>query len=139
MSYRAKKLRPEFWDPSGERHGGVPTYWWRSAPEGLATRRQLRADGLRPNGQPVAGQILWIRYGELRVAYLYRVDLAAPKRTATPAQLAALDKAMTARRTCPSCDQVREYCIPLSLGECVDCHYPEETAAGGELASRAAA
>lgn len=139
MSYRARKLRPEFWDPSGERHGGVPTYWWRGAPEGLATRRQLRADGLRPNGQPIAAQILWYRRGELRAAYLYRVELAAPKRAATPAQLAALDKAMTARRTCPTCRQVRGYCIPLSLGECVDCHDATQGAAHGATATRAAA
>jgi hypothetical protein len=40
-------------DPEGERFG-IPTYPWRYAPEGLATRRQLRSQGLRPGGQDVA-------------------------------------------------------------------------------------
>lgn len=126
MSRPAKKLCPEFWDPTGADHGGLPTYWWRGAPDGLATRRQLRADGLRPGGQPIVAQILWYRGAGVRVAYLYRVDLAAPKRTATAAQLAGLEVAMRARRTCGSCGVVREYCIPLSLGECIACHYPHD-------------
>ncbi len=57
----------------------------------------------------------------VRVAYLYRVELARPKRPATPAQLAALARAGAARRTCPTCGQLREYTIPRSLGQCVDC------------------
>lgn len=118
----AKRLRPEWWDPTGARHGGLPTYWWGSAPEGLATRRQLRAAGLRPGGQPIAAQILWRRRRETAVAYLYRVDLALPKRAPSTAQLASLERAMRVRRTCRSCGEVRDYCIPHSLGECVDCH-----------------
>ena len=55
------------------------------------------------------------------MAYLYRADLALPKRPATPAQLAALGKALAARRTCPSCGTEKPYCIPRSLGECLDC------------------
>jgi hypothetical protein len=108
----------EFYDPDGTRYG-IPTYPWRSAPKGLFTVRQLRAQGLRPGGQQPAAQILW-RKGK-RVAYLYLASLALPKRTATPAQLAALDAAMRARRTCPSCGQEKTYCIPLSRGECNDC------------------
>lgn len=119
----AKRLRPEWWDPTGVRHGGLPTYWWRGAPDGLMTRRQLRAAGMRPGGQDIAAQLLWQRRTRVQVAYLYRVDLAKPKRTATAAQLVALDRAMTARRTCPSCGVVRGYCIP-GFGECLDCHYP---------------
>lgn len=126
----AKRLRPDWWDPTGARHGGVPTFWWRGAPDGLMTRRQLRAAGLRPGGQDIAGQLLWQRRTRVQVAYLYRVALAKPKRTATPAQLVALDRAMTARRTWPTCRQVRGYCIPGSLGECLDCRYPDTTDRG---------
>jgi hypothetical protein len=108
-----------FYDPTGDHHGGLPTYPYRLAPDGLATRRQLRRLGLRPNGQPVAAQVLW-RKGQ-RVAHLYRVDLACPKRTATPAQRAAIDKALTARRTCSTCRQVKGYYIPRRYGECLDC------------------
>ena len=107
------------YDPTGEHHGGLPTYPYKFAPKGLATRRQLRALGLRPAGQSIAAQILW-RKGN-RVAHLYRVDLAAPKRTATPAQHAAIHKALTARRTCYTCRQVKDYYIPRRYGECLDC------------------
>jgi hypothetical protein len=106
-------------DPTGQYHGGTPTYPYKMAPTGLATRRQLRAAGLRPGGQPIAGQILWRR--DKRVAYLYRIDLARPKRTATPAQLAALGKALAARRVCSTCGHSKPYYIPRSYGECLDC------------------
>ena len=108
----------EFYDPSGDRYG-IPTYPYHWAPEGLFTRRQLRLLGLRPGGQDIAAQILW-RRGK-RVAYLYREDLAQPKRTATPAQLAAIARALRARRTCGTCGTEKTYYIPRSLGECLDC------------------
>lgn len=81
-------------DVTGERFG-VPTFYWGTAPDGLATRRQLRSQGLRPNGQDIAAQILRPRQGgrEPLAAYLFRIDQAAPKRDASPRQLAALAKA----------------------------------------------
>ena len=91
------------------------------APAGYATARQLRALGLRPAGQPVAAQVLWRGVGGTRVAYLYLVALARPKRVATAAQLVAIGKALRARRTCSTCGLVRGYYIPRSLGECLDC------------------
>jgi hypothetical protein len=114
------RIRARYHDPTGARYG-LPTFWWRGAPNGYATRRQLRARGLRPGGQPVAGQILWRGVGGERVAYLYRLDLAKPKRTATPAQRRAIGRALLARRTCSTCREVRPYFIPRSLGECLDC------------------
>ncbi|MFD4551176.1 RRQRL motif-containing zinc-binding protein [Streptomyces sp. NPDC058246] len=114
------------YDPTGSQYG-IPTYPWRYAPDGLATRRQLRARGLRPGGQPIAAQVLRPRYrrGPL-VAYLYRVDRAKPVRPMTPGKRAALAKAMRARRTCPVCRTDAGYAIPTSLGMCVPCAYPEE-------------
>ena len=113
-------------DPNGARLG-IPTWPWRCAPDGLATRRQLRARGLRPGGQPIAGQLLRPRYrrGPL-VAYLYRLDKAKPVRPMTPAKRRALACAMQARRTCPQCRQDAGYVIPSSLGVCVPCAYPDE-------------
>ena len=108
----------QFYDPEGTRHG-MPTYPYRWAPQGLLTTRQLRARGLRPGGQDIAAQILW-RRGK-RVAYLYREDLAKPKRQATPAQLAAISRALRARRTCQTCGTEKLYYIPRSTGECNDC------------------
>ncbi|WEH40586.1 RRQRL motif-containing zinc-binding protein [Streptomyces sp. AM 2-1-1] len=100
----------------------VPAYRWRLAPDGLATRRQLRAMGLRPGGQdPVAElQRPRRRRGPL-VAYLYRIDLARPVRPMTPGRARALAAAMRARRTCPVCWRDAGYCIPRSLGICVTC------------------
>jgi predicted GIY-YIG superfamily endonuclease len=81
----------EFYDPHATRFP-LPTYPYHWAPAGLATRRQLRAAGLRPDGQEVSAQILW-RRGK-RMAYLYHLALAMPKRSATPAQRAAIAKAL---------------------------------------------
>jgi hypothetical protein len=67
----------------------------------------------------MAGQILW-RRGK-RVAYLYRIDLAMPKREASPAQRAAIDRALMARRVCSTCTQLKPYYIPRRYGECLDC------------------
>ncbi|MEU5618067.1 RRQRL motif-containing zinc-binding protein [Streptomyces sp. NPDC047802] len=100
----------------------LPVYRWRLAPDGMATRRQLRAMGLRPGGQEVAAQLERPRRrrGPL-VAYLYRIDRAKPVRPMTPGRRAALAMAMTARRTCPTCRRDAGYCIPRSLGMCVPC------------------
>jgi hypothetical protein len=107
-----------FYDPTGERYG-IPTYPFKLAPEGLATIRQLRTRDLRPGGQDVVAQLIW-RRGK-RTAYLYRIDLAKPKRAATAAQLAAIDKALRARRVCPDCGDLKDYYIPRRTGACLDC------------------
>lgn len=108
----------------------IPVYRWRLAPDGLATRRQLRAAGLRPGGQDVVATIERPRRrrGPL-VANLYRIDAAKPVRPMTPARARALAAAMTARRTCPTCGRDAGYCIPTSLGECPACAEAPATAA----------
>ncbi|MFJ6831421.1 RRQRL motif-containing zinc-binding protein [Streptomyces sp. NPDC091209] len=105
--------------------GALPVFRWRLAPDGYATRRQLRARGLRPGGQAVAAQLERPRRrrGPL-VAYLYRIDLARPVRPMTAAKWAALAKANAARRTCPECRRDAGYVIPDSLGTCVPCAGP---------------
>ncbi|MFF0741990.1 RRQRL motif-containing zinc-binding protein [Streptomyces sp. NPDC004111] len=107
--------------------GQIPRVLWRCAPTGYATLRQLDAMGLRPGGQGVQIELFRPRYrrGPL-IAYLYRVDLAKPKRPMTPAKRAALAKANAARRTCPDCRRDAGYVIPTSLGMCVPCAYPED-------------
>ncbi|WP_030618570.1 RRQRL motif-containing zinc-binding protein [Streptomyces achromogenes] len=106
--------------------GALPVFRWRLAPDGYATRRQLRARGLRPGGQEVAAQLERPRRrrGPL-VAYLYRIDLAKPVRPMTPARWAALAKANRARRICPQCGTDAGYVIPAVLGACVPCAFPE--------------
>ncbi|WP_405934485.1 hypothetical protein OG495_15315 [Streptomyces longwoodensis] len=107
--------------------GTLPVYRWRLAPDGLATRRQLRALGLRPGGQDVAAQVERPRRrrGPL-VAYLYRIDAAKPVRPMTPGKRAALAKANAARRTCPACRRDAGYVIPPTLGTCATCAFPDE-------------
>ncbi|MET9045287.1 RRQRL motif-containing zinc-binding protein [Streptomyces sp. NPDC004362] len=104
----------------------LPVFRWRLAPDGYATRRQLRARGLRPGGQQVAAQLERPRRrrGPL-VAYLYRIDLAKPVRPMTPGRWAALAKANAARRTCPACRRDAGYVIPAHLGTCVPCAFPD--------------
>jgi hypothetical protein len=77
---------------------GIETYRWRSAPAHLRTLRQLAAEGLRPNGQDIQGRIPFRRHGRELVAHLFDVNQAAPKRTPTAAQLAALEKATRAHQ-----------------------------------------
>ncbi|MFF5401388.1 RRQRL motif-containing zinc-binding protein [Streptomyces misionensis] len=104
----------------------LPVFRWRLAPDGYATRRQLRACGLRPGGQPVAAQLERPRRrrGPL-VAYLYLIDLALPVRPMTEARRAALAKANAARRICPACGRDAGYVIPASLGMCTPCAFPD--------------
>jgi hypothetical protein len=117
---RSKGTLAEFYDPEGTRHG-IPTYPFHFAPAGLLTIRQLRTKGLRPGGQDVQAQILWRHRKQRRVAYLYDEERAKAKREATPAQRIAIEKALTARKTCPSCGTVKPFCIPRSIGECLEC------------------
>lgn len=89
-------------DPTGERYG-LPTYHWNHAPEGLATRRQLAKMGLRKGGQEIAAQMLRARKRKPQnplTAYLYRIDLAKPQYTKTPAKLAAVWTAARSRYKC---------------------------------------
>lgn len=103
--------------------GGLITWSWQGAPAGLVTRRQMRALGLAPGGAQIVGQIIF--RGGTRKAYLYDRAELVPKRIPTPAQLEALKKALAARRWCPSCQRDAGYCLPTSIGKCVDCAYPE--------------
>lgn len=115
------------YDPSGERYG-LPTYplGLGLAPEGLATRRQLREAGLRPGGQDPVAQLAWTsrRYAMRpsdpgRLPLPHRPGPAGPPDD--PRRQRALAAAMRARRTCPTCTTVQPYCIPRSLGECLTC------------------
>lgn len=126
------RLRPvELWDGRsafGWIEDGLPTFSFRNAPSGLATARQLRARGLRPNGHDPVAQLKWRRKGcGTQWAALYRIDLAAPKRTATPRQRAAIQRALAARRRCSRCGPVDHYVrTPLRL--CSTCYVNEEDA-----------
>ena len=127
-----RRPRPTFpaviTDPTGEHHG-IPTYHWRTAPPGLATRRQLAAQGLRKGGQP---PVAMIRRGQRLWAHLYAVDVAKPQFTKTPAKLAAVHTAARARRRCTGpCQRTDLTAIPRQAaphwGECDDCYQARES------------
>jgi hypothetical protein len=88
--------------------GQLPEYpWFDQVPEGLKTRNQLAEEGLVPTGEPVA-MVVWKR-GK-RTALLYNRGATRPKKKATYAQMAALEKARAAseakRWTCGGCTRV---------------------------------
>lgn len=97
---------------------------WGYAPTNLMTVRQLAARGLRPGGHEPVGVIRW-RRGQ-RVAYLYDSTRAVAKRPPTPANLAALDRAMAARRRCQTCGNDAGYCVPLRTRQCGTCMAADE-------------
>jgi len=123
-------FQPFCWEQNG-----LPTWRYGRAPAGLVTRRQMREAGLAPGGaEPVAQLVFTHRRREVRALLWDRAELVT-KRVSSPAQLAALDKAMAARRWCPSCQTDAGYCVPVSLGECIGCAYPDPTT---ELATASA-
>jgi hypothetical protein len=129
-----------FNDPDGQRYG-IPTFPWNGAwnlEQALAKRRQLAAAGLRPGGQEPAGQLMWrsrrARTSDgVRTALLYRVDLARPRRSPTPAQQEALARALAARMTCRreagGCGRRMDYVILARLGVCLGCADPGDVEA----------
>jgi hypothetical protein len=105
---------------------GLPAIPWGWADRSvLATRRQLRALGLRPGGaEPVAVLLFGhTRPNRRRVehAALFLIAAALPKRTATPAQLAALGRALVARRTCRLCGREQEHYLSTVSRLCTPC------------------
>lgn len=70
---------------------------WGLAPAHLKTRRQLRAAGRSPGHEPVA-RMVRTRRGRTFFAHLFDLGKTTPKRTATPAQLEAVAKAVRERQ-----------------------------------------
>jgi hypothetical protein len=116
-------------------HYGLPLLSWGLAPRDvLATRRQLAALGLRPNGQEPVAYLYFRCRRALKIVFaeLFLISGAAPKRTATPAQHTALAKANLARRICRSCGRDPFYIPPREWGgRCEQCWLtsPENTTA----------
>ncbi|MDX8055751.1 RRQRL motif-containing zinc-binding protein [Lentzea sp. BCCO 10_0798] len=103
---------------------GLPLLSHGCAPRDvLATRRQLRALGLRPGGaDPVA--VLYGRHNRSKArwfASLYLIARAVPVRPMTPAKHTALAKANLARRICRTCGRDPLYVLPRSTRQCWPC------------------
>ncbi|MGW7316128.1 RRQRL motif-containing zinc-binding protein [Streptomyces sp. NPDC054865] len=97
----------------------IPVFKRLCAPSGYATKRQLRAMGLRPGGQePVAE----VETRGPKKGLLYEIAKAMPVRPMTLAKEFALDKAMAARQTCGTCRRRYFFVLPTSLASCLECH-----------------
>ncbi len=104
---------------------------WANVPEGLATKTTLKKEGLRlARGQQPVAEVM-TQFGSKRNYYkLYDKSLAIAAKPATPAQLAAIEKAKTAsleKRTCQRCGYVEELSrnyrnkIYVRNGACPNC------------------
>lgn len=147
MAPRASKFRLESvsWSAApivvcGEIDGLPAIPWGYADRHELATLRQLRAMGLRPGGQdPVAVLVFGHRASNRRRverANLYLVARALPKRHATPAQRAAIAKALRARRRCQVCGRVQDYYLSTTSRLCERCedatdYWPKRAAEHG--------
>lgn len=115
--------QPEF---TRGHHEGVALLSWNIAPrDKLATRRQLRAMGLRPGGQDPAALLYFRHRASSRqvLAELFLIERAKPVRPMTPAKRTALAKAMAARRTCRQCDEDAGTELPRDYRVCDPCRY----------------
>jgi hypothetical protein len=112
----------QLWDGRrwpGRVRDGLPEFKFGQAPAGLSTRRQLRERGLCRGGQEPFARLTWKR--DQRFAWLYVDDKARTKRTPTDKQLAAVNKALAARKVCAECGPV-EHCVRTTDQLCGDCH-----------------
>ena len=111
---RGQNMFIEFYDPDGQRYG-LPTYPWRLGPRWPADHppaARQRPAPWRP-GHRRADPLAPPQAAPRRLP-LPRRARSKPKRQATSAQLAAIAKALQARRTCPTCGNEKPYCIPRS-------------------------
>ncbi|MEU8227312.1 RRQRL motif-containing zinc-binding protein [Kribbella sp. NPDC048915] len=112
----------QLWDGRrwpGRVRNGLPEFRFGQAPSGLSTRRQLRERGLSRGGQEPFARLTWKR--DRRFAWLYVDDKAKAKRTPSGKQLAAVNKALAARKVCAGCGPV-EHCVRTTDQLCGDCH-----------------
>ncbi|WP_328321830.1 hypothetical protein OHA70_25450 [Kribbella sp. NBC_00382] len=103
----------------GRVRNGLPEFKFGQAPSGLSTRRQLRERGLCRGGQEPFARLTWKH--DQRFAWLYVDALAKAKRTPSDKQLAAVEKALAARKVCAECGPVDHF-VRTTDQLCGDCH-----------------
>lgn len=124
----------QLWDGRrwpGRVRDGLPEFKFGQAPAGLSTRRQLRERGLSRGGQEPFARLTWKR--DQRFAWLYVDDKAKAKRTPSDKQLAAVNKALAARKVCAECGPV-EHFVRTTDQLCGDCHAAGVTPTAGGTA-----
>src|SRR6266545_6540147 len=124
----------QLWDGRrwpGRVRDGLPEFRFGQAPEGLSTRRQLRERGLSRGGQEPFARLTWKR--DRRFAWLYVDAKARAKRTPSDKQLAAVNKALAARKVCAECGPVDHF-VRTTDQLCGDCHAAGATPTAGGTA-----
>ena len=124
----------QLWDGRrwpGRVRNGLPEFRFGQAPSGLSTRRQLRERGLSRGGQEPFARLTWKR--EQRFAWLYVDERARAKRPPSDKQLAAVNKALAARKVCVECGPV-EHFVRTTDQLCGDCHAAGVTPTAGGTA-----
>jgi cytochrome c5 len=112
----------QLWDGRrwpGRVRNGLPEFSFGEAPSGLSTRRQLRERGLSRGGQEPFARLTWKR--DRRFAWLYVDERAKAKRTPSDKQLAAVNKALAARKVCAECGP-GDHFVRTTDQLCGDCH-----------------
>jgi hypothetical protein len=89
----------------------------------LATFRQLRARGLRPGGRDHIAELVTKhrKSSKTNFSRLWLISDAVPVRPMTPAKYAALERAMTVRKTCRDCGDVYGRELPKDCRLCPPC------------------
>ncbi|WP_177154700.1 RRQRL motif-containing zinc-binding protein [Actinosynnema pretiosum] len=112
---------------------GLPVFGWRgrpgAVPAGLCTRRQLRAEGLRPGGaDPVALLVFGHRRParSVEVCPLWLRETARAVRPMTPAKWSAHRAAMRARRFCRTCLAEVDHVVRGPLRQCSTCYQSDD-------------
>lgn len=112
----------QLWDERrwpGRVRNGVPEFRFGRATAGLSTRRQLRERGLSRGGQEPFARLTWKR--DQRFAWLYVDERARARRVPSDKQLAAVNKALAARKVCAECGPVDHF-VRTTDRLCGDCH-----------------
>lgn len=105
---------------------GLPLLSWGLAPrDKLATRRQLRAMGLRPGGQDPVALLAFRHRASYRhvLAELFLIERAQRVRPMTPARWQAVRTALAARRRCGQCLRDSAVYLPRARPLCEPCRY----------------
>lgn len=113
---------------------GLPVFGWRgkpgAVPNGLYTRGQLRAKGLRPGGADADGLLVFGHRLPARseeVCELWREEIAVPVRSMTPRMWLAHEAAMRARRFCQAHQGYVDHCVRGPRKQCGTCFANDTT------------
>jgi DNA polymerase III subunit epsilon len=125
VCWKTRKTKPDAYAILG--CPGLPVYQWQTAPANLMTRKQLRAEKLKPGG-PVRG---YLPGKDFALYELFDKGEAVAVRPVSEKQAAALAKGRehAGERKCPTCGLWTPVQLISRKGQCYSCIEREEIAA----------